>query len=47
MDSMSQDTFFAYKAYALLHDPLDKMCDLRGHEQRARELYDKIFKGTP
>ncbi|MEM4965006.1 MAG: hypothetical protein QXT13_12745, partial [Pyrobaculum sp.] len=41
--------FFELKVYALLHDPPDKMWTLfRGvdHVERAREIYDRVFKGT-
>lgn len=41
------EKFFTAKVYALLHDPPNKMWVLRRHEDEAREIYDKVFRGTP
>ena len=41
--------FFELKIQALLHDPPDKMWVLergRSHEERAREIYSRVFRET-
>lgn len=41
--SIQEDLYFLTKAFTLLHDPPYKMWDLPGHEERARELFRRIF----
>lgn len=39
--------FFLTKAYALFHDPPDKMWGLKGHEERAWDMFNKVRRGSP
>jgi len=38
--------FLVIKAWSLLHDPPDKAWNIQNHEERAKSIFQEIFRGT-